>query len=98
MENLENKTSEEFKKELLLDSVSQLEYAEANISDDIDFLHCIDEEYFTGEQKEYGPYLYWQFGAILRTLRKSLECTQMNMRKSIDAIYENKRQKKEGVN
>lgn len=89
---------EELKEKILLDPIWNLEVAEANLTDDIDFLHCIEEEYFTGEQKEYAPCLYWQLGAIIRTLRKSLECNQMNMRKSIDAIYEEKRATKEGAN
>lgn len=89
------KTSEEFKKELLLDSLFQLECADAYLSEDIDFLNCIDEQYFNGEQKEYPEYLYWQLGAIIRTLRKSLECTQMKIQESVKAVYEEK--KKVGV-
>ena len=77
-----------------LDPIWNLEMAEARLNEDIDFLHCIDEEYFNGKKEEYSPYLYWQFRAIMNTLRKSLECNQMYIRRSIDAIYA---EKKEGA-
>ena len=85
------------KENFLLDSVWQLEVAQACLDEDIDFLHCIDEEYFEGDKEESAAYLYWQLKSIIRTLTKSLECTSMNMKKSIDAIYENKKNQKEGV-
>ena len=85
------------KDKLLLNPLWNLENAEANLKDDIQFLRCIDSEYFQKGKIECSAFLYWQFEAIIRTLRKSLECTQMNMKKSIDAIYEKDSKEKKGV-
>ena len=73
---------------LLLDPLWNLENASANLKDDIQFLKCIDSEYFQKDKNECSTYLYYQFEAIIKTIRKSLECTQMNIKKSIEAIYE----------
>ena len=84
------------KDKLLLNPLWNLENAEANLKDDIQFLRCIDSEYFQKGKNECSAFLYWQFEAIIRTLRKSLECTQMNMKKSIDSIYKYENNLKRG--
>ena len=84
------------KDNLLLNPLWNLENASANLKDDIQFLRCIDSEYFQKGKNEYSEYLYWQFEAIIRTLKKSLECTQMNMKKSIDSIYKYENNLKRG--
>lgn len=84
------------KDNLLLDPLWNLENAEANIKDDIRFLRCIDSEYFQKGNKENSEYLYWHLGAFITILRKSLECTQISMKKSIEAIYEEDNKKLNG--
>lgn len=76
------------KENFLLDPLWNLEMSTADLGDDICFLRCIDSEYFQKGKGESPEYLYCKFEAIVKTLRKSLECTQMNMKKSIEAIYE----------
>lgn len=78
----------------LLDPLWNLEISSANLKDDIRFLRCIDSEYFQKGNKESSEYLYWHLGSFITILRKSLECTQMNMKKSIEAIYEEESKKK----
>ena len=80
-------------KDLLLDSLWQLEYAVGQLESDIDFIHCIEENYFTNEKSTGEQWLRWQISSILPTLRKSLESTQMNMKRSIEAIYEDKQKR-----
>ena len=75
-------------KDVLLNPLWNLENASANLKDDIQYLKCIDAEYFQKGKNECAEYLYYQFEAIIRTLRKSLEYTQTNMKESIKAIYE----------
>ncbi len=82
------------KDKLLLDPLWNLEMSKANICDDINFLRCIEMEYFTKGEIETSQYLYSQFKSIITTLRKSLEYTQMAMKESIDSIYEEDKQKK----
>lgn len=79
---------------LLLDPLWNLEMSKANIGDDINFLRCIEMEYFTKGENENSQYLYNHFKSIIPTLRKSLECTQMNMKNSIDLIYEESKKKR----
>lgn len=78
--------------EFLLDPLWNLEAAEANLCDDIDFLHCVEERFFTyPSEQETAQYLIWQLGAMLRTVRKSMESTQKTMKKCINTIYDEKR-------
>lgn len=79
---------------LLLDPLWNLEMSSANLKDDIRFLRCIDSEYFQKGNKESSEYLYWHLWAFITILRKSLEYTQTNMKKSIEAIYEEERKNK----
>lgn len=80
------------KNEFLLDPLWNLEAAEANLGDDIDFLHCVEERFFASpSEQETAQYLTWQLGAMLRTVRKSMESTQKTMEKCINAIYDEKR-------
>ena len=78
----------------LLDPLWYLDVTMADLGDAIRFLSCIDAEYFQKGKEEGAIYLYWHFEVIIRTLRRSLECTQMNMRKSVEAIYKDKNKKK----
>ena len=84
---------EELEKSFLLDALWQLEYAEGQLRETIDFLYCIDDEYFERKKDTGEQWLRWQLSSIIRTLRKSIESTQMNMQKSIETIYEEKRLK-----
>ena len=80
------------KNEFLLDAVWNLETAEAELNEDINFLHCVEEQFFIcPNEKERATYLLWQLGAMIRTVRKSMESTQKSMRESIEAIYKEKR-------
>ena len=80
------------KNEFLLAAVWNLETAEAELSEDINFLNCVEEQFFIcPNEKERATYLLWQFGAMIRTVRKSMESTQKSMRESIEAIYKEKR-------
>ena len=74
-------------KKIVLDPLWNLENASANLNEDIQFLKCIDSEYFQKGKNECSVYLYCQFEAIIKTLKRSLECTQMNMKQCIEAIY-----------
>lgn len=66
----------------------KLEIAEAQLNEDIKFLECVREEYFTTETtKESGQYLYEQFGAIFNTIIKSMQYNQQEMRQNIDDFY-----------
>ena len=85
------------KNSFLLNPLWNLEMSKANICDDINFLRCIEMEYFTKGEKETSQYLYNQFKAIIITLRKSLEYTQMNMKESIDLIYEEDKKKNNNI-
>lgn len=85
------------KKNLVLDPLWNLEMSKANICDDINFLRCIEMEYFTKGEMETPQYLYNQFKAIITILRKSLEYTQMNMKESIDLIYEENKKKNNSI-
>ena len=78
------------------DILWKFELAEAQLNDDIHFLNCIAEEYFTTSQKqESGQYLYEQFGAIINTVLKSMQYNQLEMRQNIDDFY--KQLKKRGT-
>lgn len=71
------------------DILWKLEVAEAQLNEDIKFLECIREEYFTTtETKESGQYLYEQFRAIINTIIKSMQYNQQEMRENIDNFYE----------
>lgn len=78
------------------DILWKFELAEAQLNDDIHFLNCIAEEYFTTSQtQESGQYLYEQFGAIINTVLKSMQYNQLEMRQNIDDFY--KQLKKRGT-
>ena len=86
---------EEFQKELLLDPLWQLEMASIQLETDINFLHCIEEAYLTDKELKGEQWLRWQMENIIPTLRKSIESTQIKMKKSISEIYKNTRKEKE---
>lgn len=70
------------------DILNSLELAEAQLSDDIEFLHCIKEEHLVfKEPKESITYLYWQIQAMVRTLIKSMEYNQKEMQQNIDKYW-----------
>ena len=82
------------KEKLLNEIVWNLEMAEARLSDDIRFLHCVDEEYLVHkEPKESLQYLYQQLSAMIATLIKSMEYNQMEMQNNINKYYEQVREK-----
>ena len=77
------------------DILWKLELAEAQLNEDIHFLNCITEEYFTTSQtQESGQYLYEQFGAIINTVLKSMQYNQQEMRQNIDGFYKKMREKR----
>jgi len=79
------------------DILWKFELAEAQLSDDIEFLHCIEQEHFVfKEPQESITYLYWQMQSMVKTLIKSMEYNQREMKETIDKCYEELR--KEGKN
>lgn len=77
--------------------LNSLELAEAQLKDDINFLHCIEQEFFVfNKPQENLEYLYWQTQAMLKTLTKSMEYNQKAMLESINKYYADI--KKAGVN
>ena len=77
------------------DILGALELAEAQLNEDINFLICITEEYFTTSQtQESGQYLYEQFKAIINTVLKSMQYNQQEMRQNIDGFYKKMREKR----
>ena len=75
-----------------------MEMAEAQLSDDIDFLHCIHEEYLsTKEPKESLQYLYWQLSAMITILIKSMKYNQKEMQSNADKYFKQLKSMKEGV-
>lgn len=77
------------------DILWKLEVAEAQLSEDIKFLECVREEYFTTEEtKESGQYLYEQFGAIFNTIIKSMQYNQEEMRQNIDNFHKQLRERR----
>lgn len=76
-------------KEVLNDIIWNLEVAEANLSDDIGFMHCIEEEYLSSkEPQESLRYIYWQLQNLIPTLRKSLEYNRKEMEEAINKYYQ----------
>lgn len=76
-------------KEILNDIIWNFEVAEANLSDDIDFMHCMEEEYLSHkEPKESLTYIYWQLRNLIPTLRKSLEYNKKEMEEAINKYYQ----------
>jgi len=74
------------------DILCKLEGAQAQLSDDINFLHCIHEQYLSDQEPhEYLQYLYWQLQAMIITLTKSMEYNQKEMQETIDKVWEEKR-------
>ena len=72
------------------DILWKFELAEAQLSDDIEFLHCIEQEHLVyREPQESVAYLYWQIQSMVKTLIKSMEYNQREMRETIDKYYEN---------
>lgn len=77
------------------DILWKFEEAEAQLNEDIHFLNCITEEYFTtSETQESGQYLYEQFGAIINTVLKSMQYNQLKMRHNIDNFYKQLKERK----
>lgn len=76
-------------KELLFDSICQLEYAEANLTDDIQALGYILD---TCERREGNDFLLSQneINNQLQTLLKSMIYNQDNIQKSINKYYKSK--------
>lgn len=84
------------KEKLLNEIIWNFEMAEAQLSDDIEFLHCIDSEYLTTkEPKETLQYLYWQLSSMIKTLTKSMEYNQKEMQNNIDKFYKQLKKEKE---
>lgn len=78
------------------DIVLELELADARLSDDIDFLHSIENEYFAfKEPKESAIYLYQQLSSAITTAIKSMELNQLKMNEVIDNYYKEIRKEKE---
>ena len=76
------------KDELLIDPLWNLETASVNLKSDIDFLNCVEDEFFsTNEQIENNTFFYYQLSLIVETLRKSMQWNYEEMKKSIEAIY-----------
>ena len=79
------------------DILNSLELAEARLSEDIEFLHCLEEEHLVfKEPQESITYLYWQIQILVRTLVKSMEFNQKEMQENINKYYTDL--KKEGAN
>lgn len=76
-------------KELLFDSICQLECAEANLTDDIQALGYILD---TCERREGNDFLLSQneINNQLQTLLKSMIYNQDNIQKSINKYYKSK--------
>lgn len=71
------------------DILNSLELAEAHLSDDIQFLHCLEAEYLVfKEPQENITYLYWQMQSLIRTLTKSMEYNQKEMQENIAKHYD----------
>lgn len=76
-------------KEVLNDIIWNLEVAEANLSDDIGVMHCIEEEYLSSKKpQESLRYIYWQLQNLIPTLRKSLEYNRKEMEEAINKYYQ----------
>lgn len=70
------------------DILWSLELAEAQLSDDIKFLHCLSEEYFAfNEPQESYVYLYQQLSSAITTVIKSMEYNQKEMKENIDKYF-----------
>ena len=75
-------------KNLAKDILWDLECAEAQLAEDIDFLSCVESEHFaTTEPEESITYLYWQLRSLIITLRKSMQYNQFQMKNSINKHY-----------
>lgn len=70
------------------DILNSLELAETQLSDDIEFLHCVEEEHLVfREPQENITYLYWQIQAMVKTLIKSMEYNQKEMQENINKYW-----------
>lgn len=70
------------------DLLWKMEMAEAQLTEDINFLHCIREEFLSDkEPTESVVYIYWQLQAMITTLTKSMEYNQKEMREAIDENF-----------
>lgn len=65
----------------------ELETAATKLQEDINVLQCIEKEYFEDIPEEHSKYLYKQLQTLLKIVRKSLQCTKMNMQKSTAIVY-----------
>lgn len=55
------------------DILNSLEMAEAQLDEDIEFLHCMEQEHFIfKEPQESITYLYWQIQAMIKTLLETI--------------------------
>lgn len=78
------------------DIIWELELANARLSDDIVFLHSIENEYFEfKEPKESVIYLYQQLSSAITTVTKSMELNQLKTNEVIDKYYKEIRKEKE---
>lgn len=71
----------------------ELETATQKLDENIKILHCIETEYFGNIPEEHSKYLYKQLQTLLKIVRKSLQCTKINMQKSV-AVFYNKQKKR----
>ena len=79
------------------DILNSLELAEAQLSDDIEFLHYLEQEHLVfKEPQESINYLYWQIQLLIKTLTKSMEYNQKEMQDSINKYWDSI--KKRGAN
>lgn len=71
------------------DILNSLELAEAQLSDDIEFLHCIEQEHLVfKEPQESAVYIYWQMQSMVKTLIKSMEYNQKEMQENINKYWD----------
>lgn len=76
----------------------ELEGAKAYLSEDIQALSYLMQEYFDFiEPKEDFKYCYREISNQINTILKSMMYNRDNMKKSIDAIYAERKSIKEGV-
>lgn len=74
--------------EKLKDLLFKMECSEAQLSADINFLHCVQSEFLMLEKPEESlQYIYWQLQSMIETLTKSMEYNQKEMRKAIDESF-----------
>lgn len=74
--------------EKLNDLLFKMECSEAQLSADINFLHCVQSEYLALEKPEESlQYIYWQLQSMIETLTKSMKYNQKEMRKAIDESF-----------